>query len=132
MSVSAFLKSSAFSSSSANWQRDSATIVFIIKFGPAIDTDEPGMRNSNLLPVKANGDVLLRSVVSFGKFGRASTPTSIFSPPACLSYGTPSLMQSNIAVSSSPRKIDIIAGGASSPPRRQSLPGVATDIRKRS
>ena len=31
--------------------------------------EEPGIRNSNLLPVKAKGEVLLRSVESLGSFG---------------------------------------------------------------
>ena len=44
----------------------------------------PGMRNSNLLPVTANGEVRLRSVVSLGKRGSACTPifSSSFSCPA--------------------------------------------------
>ena len=36
------------------------------------------------------------------------------------------------AVRSSPRYVDITAGGASMPPRRKSLPGVATAMRIRS
>ena len=41
------------------------------------------MRNSNLLPVKAKGEVRLRSVVSFGKWGMVWTPTfmMVFSLP---------------------------------------------------
>ena len=39
--------------------------------------EEPKLLNSNLLPVKANGDVRLRSVVSFLKSGRTSTPIPI-------------------------------------------------------
>ena len=40
---------------------------------------EPHMRNSNLLPVKAKGEVRLRSVVSFRKSGSAGTPKSMVS-----------------------------------------------------
>ena len=40
-------------------------------------TAEPGMRNSNLLPVNANGEVRLRSVLSFRKFGSTATPRSM-------------------------------------------------------
>ena len=39
-----------------------------------IEADEPSILNSNLLPVKANGEVLFLSVVSFGNFGRTWTP----------------------------------------------------------
>ena len=49
-------------------------IVFRTVVGPAMDWLEPGMRNSNLLPVKATGEVRLRSVVSRGMGGRTSTP----------------------------------------------------------
>ena len=42
--------------------------------------DEPTARNSNLLPVKANGEVRLRSVASFGSSGREVTP-SLTEPP---------------------------------------------------
>ena len=38
----------------------------------------PGIRNSNLLPVKAKGEVRLRSVVSLLNLGSTSTPRSIF------------------------------------------------------
>ena len=40
----------------------------------AMESDEPTMRNSNLLPVKAKGEVRLRSVVSRRNLGRTSTP----------------------------------------------------------
>ena len=38
---------------------------------------EPTERNSNLLPVKAKGEVRLRSVLSRKKCGRTLTPISI-------------------------------------------------------
>ena len=57
--------------------RVSATIVFRTMFGPAIDWLEPTARNSNLLPVKANGLVRLRSPASRGSFGRTETPIFI-------------------------------------------------------
>ena len=56
----------AFSSSVAMSSRLSATIVLRTTFGPAIDWLEPTARNSNLLPVKANGLVRLRSPASRG------------------------------------------------------------------
>ena len=39
-----------------------------------MDWEEPRERNSNLLPVKAKGEVRLRSVVSLGNLGRMCTP----------------------------------------------------------
>ena len=41
----------------------------------AMESLEPTMRNSNLLPVKAKGLVRFRSVVSLVKRGRLSTPS---------------------------------------------------------
>ena len=40
---------------------------------------EPSMRNSNLLPVKAKGEVRFRSVVSMARSGSTCTPVSSFS-----------------------------------------------------
>ena len=51
-----------------------ALIVLRIKFGQAIFADAPTIRNSNLLPVNANGDVLFLSVESFGIGGSTDTP----------------------------------------------------------
>ena len=56
-------------------------MVLSTAIGPEQQTLEPGARNSNLLPVKANGDVRLRSVASFGIAGRVSTPICIAPPP---------------------------------------------------
>ena len=55
--------------------RESATIVFKNVLGAAHDRLDPGARNSNLLPVKANGLVRFRSVASSGSGGRVFTPT---------------------------------------------------------
>ena len=63
---------------SANWLNSSATAVFSIMFAHAIDSEEPSIRNSNLFPVNAKGEVLFRSVVSLLKSGRTVTPISIF------------------------------------------------------
>ncbi len=75
-------------------------------------------RNSNLLPVKANGLVRLRSPASFGNGGSVSTPTAI-TPGCLLLVAVPDfLICSNTSDSWSPRKIEMIAGGASLAPRR--------------
>ena len=74
-------------------------------------------RNSNLLPVKANGLVRLRSPASRGSFGSTRTPVSS-SPPCLVDLAPPFSICSKMSVSMSPRKIDRIAGGASFAPRR--------------
>ena len=53
-------------------------MVFSTTLGLAMDWEEPSIRNSNLLPVKARGEVRLRSVVSWGMSGMASMPTRSF------------------------------------------------------
>ena len=84
-------------------------------FAQEILFEEPSIRNSNLFPVNANGDVLFLSVVSFLNSGRTSTPSFIFVFSAAL-YGASFSRESSTAVSSSPRKIEITAGGASFAP----------------
>ena len=64
--------------------------MFSTTSGPAIDWLEPTARNSNLLPVKANGLVRLRSPASLGSGGSVSTP--IVSVPACLRAGSAALL----------------------------------------
>ena len=49
-------------------------IVLSMIIGTATVCPEPGARNSNRLPVKANGLVRLRSPGSVGSTGRVSTP----------------------------------------------------------
>ena len=55
-------------------QKASATIAFRIVVEPATESAEPTIRNSNLFPVKANGEVRLRSVASFAISGSVDTP----------------------------------------------------------
>ena len=66
--------------------RLSATIVFKTTIGPATDWLDPTARNSNLLPVKANGLVRLRSPGSRGRVGRTETPI-LSSPPVLADLG---------------------------------------------
>ena len=74
IAVASLFTSLAFSRRVAISSSASAAIVFKTTFGPEIEADEPTMRNSNLLPVKANGEVRLRSVLSIGSAGSVSTP----------------------------------------------------------
>ncbi len=55
----------------------SATAASTIVSGLAVFAELPTMRNSNLLPVNANGDVRLRSVLSRASCGSLPTPISI-------------------------------------------------------
>ena len=100
-----------------NSARTSATAVFSTMFGFATDAAEPSIRNSNLFPVNANGEVRFLSVVSFMKCGSTFAPISICT--ACLLLKKVSFsIDFSTSVSSSPRKMDTIAGGASFAPRR--------------
>ena len=74
MSWTALSKSSLFSNSSAASLNASATIVLSTTFGDETESEEPTIRNSNLLPVNANGEVRLRSVASLTKSGSVATP----------------------------------------------------------
>ncbi len=89
---------------------------------------EPSARNSNLLPVKAKGDVRLRSPPCIGRGGSTEAPSSRYEPGV---WGSPSPVEiaSKAFSSSAPRKIEMIAGGASLAPRRWSWPRLATDAR---
>ena len=74
-------------------------------------------RNSNLLPVKANGLVRLRSPASRGSFGSTLTPMSMM-PPCFVDVAAPFSSCSKMSVSWSPRNTDRMAGGASLAPSR--------------
>ena len=124
-SFRALWKSSAFSSSSANCDNSSAMMVFMIVLVQEIESAEPSIRNSNLLPVKAKGDVLFLSVVSFLKFGSASTPIS--NSAVLETYFLPFSRASITSSSSEPTKTETIAGGASFAPRRWSFPADAAE-----
>ena len=95
-----------------------------------MDADEPTARNSNLFPVKANGDVRLRSVLSFSTSGSLATPSLII---ACAAFADvlPAAIDSIIAVRLWPMKTEMMAGGASLAPRRCSLPLDAMPARSR-
>ena len=97
-----------------------------------MESREPTIRNSNLFPVNANGEVRLRSVASFAKSGSLLTPVCS-TPPALLCVAVPVLIScSSTSSSCSPRNIEMIAGGASFAPSLWSFPGSAADSRSRS
>ena len=81
-------------------------MVFNTMFGPAMLNAEPKERNSNLLPVKANGEVLFLSVVSLGNLGSADKPISKVDALEVAHF--PSMVQSTTSVNSSPKKMEMI------------------------
>ncbi len=68
---------------SAASQNASATTAFNTVFASAIESEEPTILNSNLLFVKANGEVLFLSVTSASITGTLDTPVSILVPLKC-------------------------------------------------
>ena len=98
----------------------------------AIESDEPTIRNSNLFPVNANGEVLFLSVASLLRSGSVEAP--VFNLPFWIELVASPLSISCITTSSScsPRNIEIIAGGASLAPSLWSLPTSEADSLKRS
>ena len=94
--------------------------------------DEPTVRNSNLLPVKANGDVRLRSVASFFMYGMECTPVKSFPPWMVFSIVPFATSCVRISSSCSPKNMEIITGGASFPPSLWSFPGFEAERRKSS
>ena len=97
----------------------SATIVLSTVFGSEGDWLEPSARNSNLLPVNANGLVRLRSPPCLGSGGSTGVPRPR-NDCARVSDVSPRSIAPNTFSSSVPRKIEMIAGGASLAPRRWS------------
>ena len=69
-----------FSSTSHASANASATIVLSTMFGEAMESRDPTIRNSNLLPVNANGDVRFLSVASLESSGSVRTPVSSLPP----------------------------------------------------
>ena len=102
--------------------------MFSTVLGSASDWLEPSARNSNLLPVNANGEVRLRSPPCFGSAGSIEAPSSR-SDFGVAASSEPDSIASKTFSSSAPRKIEMIAGGASLAPRRWSWPATAIDAR---
>ena len=113
----------SFSTSSLKAMSCSATAAFRVVMAPAQLAQEPTARNSKRLPVKAKGEVRLRSVLSTKTSGISTRPTLLLFLPAIsmgVSDGTSrSLCSTSVIVR--PRKADTIAGGASLAPRRWAL-----------
>ena len=107
----------------------SATTVLSTITGKAMLCDEPTARNSNFAPVKAKGEVRLRSVLSCSISGSLATPSASI---ACSAFAParPAMISSIILVSAFPMKTEMIAGGASLAPSRCSFPLVPMPARR--
>ena len=95
-----------------------ATIAFKVVIALEQLAEDPTALNSNLFPVKANGDVLFLSVLSNIKSGILPTTfnfKSVFSSGDNLPVVTPSNSAKTL-VKESPINTEIIAGGASLAP----------------
>ena len=65
----------------------SATAVLIQVIGNETESFEPAARNSNLLPVKANGEVRLRSVLSLSRSGICWIPRAMVAGESRIAEG---------------------------------------------
>ena len=111
-----------------------ATIAFKVVIALAQFADEPTALNSNLFPVKANGEVRFRSVLSSKTSGILPTTfnfKSVFSSGDNFPVETPSKSLKTL-VNCCPINTEIIAGGASLAPKRWSLLAVAIAARNNS
>ena len=103
--------------------RASAIAEFRAIMAEAQLAEDPGARNSNRLPVNAKGDVRLRSVLSIIRSGICGISISM----PCLPFSakssslSESSMWSSNSVSCLPRKLLMMDGGASLPPKRWAL-----------
>ena len=107
-------------------------MVFKTVIGADELAEEPTARNSNLLPVKAKGEVRLRSVLSSKIWGILGIPNqselSSFTFLLIRALST----SSNTSFNWLPKKIEMIAGGASLAPKRWSLFTEAIEARNKS
>src|SRR6185312_1886521 len=103
-----------------------------IVMGLAELADEPTARNSNLLPVNAKGDVRLRSVLSFNICGTLGMPCHSEASSFIFLLILEVSISSRTSLNRLPKKMDIIAGGASFAPSRWSLFTEAIDALNKS
>ena len=96
--------------------------------------DEPTARNSNLSPVNAKGDVLLRSVLSTMISGILAIPSfsAVFSSGVIFVSLTRSTRLSSMADKLRPKNTERIAGGASLAPSQYVFPADMMEALSRS
>ena len=105
--------SPAASNRSAASQNASATIALMVVVGLPMESEEPTIRNSNLFPVKANGEVRFLSVASIGRSGTVETPVCNVEPSRQERASPVSTSCLTTSSSCVPRNMETIAGGAS-------------------
>ena len=108
----------------------SATAALRVIIAEAQLVSEPTARNSKRLPVKAKGEVRLRSVLSISNSGIEGIPCilkPVFESKMIASSLWLSAILSRAADTCLPRNTEMIAGGASLAPRRWALVAVETD-----
>ena len=88
-------------------------MAFRATLASAMESEEPTMRNSNLLPVKAKGEVRFRSVPSLSRTGIVDTPESSLPLASSLMDSELDTICATTSSNWSPRKIEMMAGGAS-------------------
>src|ERR1700712_3498872 len=94
--------------------------------------EEPTALNSNLLPVKANGEVRLRSVLSFNICGILGIPCHNKASSFIFLLILEVSISSKRSLNWLPKNIEMMAGGASLAPKRWSLFTDAMDALNRS
>ena len=123
MAANVSLPSAIFASTSVlNVFNCSATAAFRASMAEAQLASEPTARNSKRLPVKAKGEVRLRSVLSISSSGiRAMSSFMPCLPASIRSSGSLFSRCSRTFDNCVPRKLEMIAGGASLAPKRWAL-----------
>jgi len=102
----------------------SATAVLSVSIASAQLSDDPTARNSKRLPVKAKGEVRLRSVLSSISVGMCEMPLILnmfFAEKVMAASLRLASSFSSTAEICAPRKVEMIAGGASLAPSRWAL-----------
>ena len=96
--------------------------------------EEPAARNSKRFPVKAKGEVRLRSVLSCKMAGIRLIPNcnAFFSSGVSLASLRRATTSSNMWDKWRPKKMDRMAGGASLAPKRWLLPALTMEARSKS
>ena len=108
----------------------SATAVLRTIIASAQLSDEPTARNSKRLPVKANGEVRLRSVLSSKSDGICVKPPmrkTFFESKRISSLSSDCSILSSTSEICVPRKVEMMVGGASPAPKRCSFDALITE-----
>mmetsp|Transcript_1685 Transcript_1685/g.4140 ORF Transcript_1685/g.4140 Transcript_1685/m.4140 type:complete len:229 (+) Transcript_1685:647-1333(+) len=131
MTLECFLRASRATSAglspasmrSANSPNFSAAMVFKTVLTMETFWADPTARNSNRAPPYGNGDVRFLSSAGTSNGRTSAVPRSRVFRPGSYLASEPFMKSSRYLVMSSPRYMEMMAGGASHAPRRKSFPG---------